>query len=317
MSNIEKYEQLLKECRLDPYKFFKSRKDFMRDVRIHLHPDVSPNREACEKLIKEFSSLESDNLDCSKISDYRIVRKIRKGDLSEVFVVEKSNEYFVAKKPVVKSKVYSKKEFEVLTDIRKKFDPKDLYFNAIPQPVEMVDDTTIFKTSGRADCLDDYISGDEVIQKYGNKLDSRHIVWMAKRVLALLARIHDMGFVNGAITPKHLLFRKPDHGMLCLGWLHSGKIGDTISIIPKEYAHYYPKETKDSKKLTKDLDIYMLSKSMLDIAGSECHVRIRNFFQSCVNFNMSMRPDSAGVLYGELVEVSRSVFGTPKFVSLD
>lgn len=317
---IEKYTKILAECKLDIHRFLKTRglsyKELMREVRVNLHPDVSPNREECEHLILEFSNLEQE-LDSKKIGDYRIVRKLATGDLSEVFVVEKSDIYYVAKKPMIKHKSITNKEFKILIDIRKHFKPNDLFIRALPEPVEIVDDSSIFKVGdGKVDFLEDYISGADVINKHKN-LDSRHIIWMAKRALTIIDRVHCFGYVNGAITPKHLLFKKSDHGILCLGWLHSGKIGSAVTVVPKDYVHYYPTETKSTKTLSKDLDVYMLSKSMLDIAGPNCHPRIKAFFESCIKFPVKMRPDDARILHGELVDTAKSVFGKPFFVTLE
>lgn len=317
---IDKYKTLLQECELDPFEFFKSRPNFMREVRIALHPDIAPDKDEATRIIAAFSSFEEVKPDY--ISKFRIVRHLAKGDLSNILLASGnisdslSDHYVIMKKPLVKAGNHAKTEYNTITNIREAFSDTDICLRMMPRPIKMVEDCTLYDCNNSRNPFKDYISGVDVISKHGDDLDSRHIVWMAKRALSLLGRIHTFGYVHGAITPAHLVFNKVDHGLLCLGWLHSGKAGDTIKFVPKEYMHYYPDSTKKSKKLTKDLDIYMLARSMLDIGGKKCHPRIAKFFKSCVDYPPSMRPDSAYVLHDELAETAKSVFGTPKFINL-
>ncbi|RZI77051.1 MAG: protein kinase family protein [Variovorax sp.] len=49
-------------------------------------------------------------------------------------------------------------------------------------------------------------------------LDPRHGVWLWRRMLEVLAFVHDNGRVHGALTPEHALVHPRDHGVLLIGW---------------------------------------------------------------------------------------------------
>lgn len=53
---------------------------------------------------------------------------------------------------------------------------------------------------------------------YGRAIDPRHVVWMWRRVLEVLAYVHANGWSHGRLAPEHLLVHPADHGVLIIGW---------------------------------------------------------------------------------------------------
>lgn len=48
--------------------------------------------------------------------------------------------------------------------------------------------------------------------------DARHAVWVWRRVLEVLAYVHDNGWSHGDIVLEHLLVHPADHGVQLIGW---------------------------------------------------------------------------------------------------
>jgi hypothetical protein len=58
----------------------------------------------------------------------------------------------------------------------------------------------------------------EVHRQYGTGLDARHMVWMWRRVLEVLAHVHSIGWTHGAVSLEHMLVHPADHGVFLVGW---------------------------------------------------------------------------------------------------
>ena len=248
-------------CKEDPYEYFQHNN--IDNIYRVCHPDKWLNdSELASDIFIKFGMLYDQSKDLKMIGDYRLIKEIAKGDLCDVFYAKRDLDKFVIKTPRVKAKTFIKKEFDVCKLISSE---KIVYGKFVPHPVELVGDSIIYEY------YDNLISGAEVIGKFGDSLDSRHIVWMFKRTLIILGYIHYKGIVHGAITPDHLLFNKKDHGLKICGWIHSGKEGGKIEVVPSKWKHYYPPSTVKDKMLTKSLDVYMCAKTFLDIGGSNLH----------------------------------------------
>ena len=303
MNKIEDFKVILEVCSADPYKFFLVNP--IKEVLIRCHPDKWPGEEDRAKhYFQEFSRLHDESSEI--VGLYRVASKLGRGDVSDVYKMEKDNVYYVLKKPYVKAGMLLKKESSFKETFDKFTHPYD---KLVPKFIESFDGNYVYNW------LPDLISGSEVIAQYKD-LDTRHIVWMTKRALMVLGAVHSAGLVNGAITPDHLLFGKKNHGALLTGWIHSGKIGENIGTVPSKWKHYYPKFAVKDKKLSPELDIYMLGRTMLDIGGRNMHVRFKKFFESLTYEAKTMISNDCFSLHEEVDNVSKMVFGARKFVEL-
>ena len=66
----------------------------------------------------------------------------------------------------------------------------------------------------------------EVHRNYGTGLDARHVTWMWRRVLEVLAHVHSIGWNHGAVSLEHMLVHPADHGVFLVGWSHAKRHGD-------------------------------------------------------------------------------------------
>ncbi len=53
--------------------------------------------------------------------------------------------------------------------------------------------------------------------------DPRHVVWIWRRALEVLAWVHDNGWAHGKLDARHLLVHPQNHGVLIVGWAHAKK----------------------------------------------------------------------------------------------
>ncbi|OUM04024.1 serine/threonine protein kinase [Variovorax sp. JS1663] len=57
-----------------------------------------------------------------------------------------------------------------------------------------------------------------VRRNHAQGIDPRHAVWIWRRMLEVLAFVHDAGWCHGALAPEHALVHPRDHGVLLIGW---------------------------------------------------------------------------------------------------
>jgi len=68
----------------------------------------------------------------------------------------------------------------------------------------------------------------DVHHRYVHGLDPRHVVWMWRRVLEVLAHVHGIGWSHGAVSLEHMLVHPGDHGIFLIGWSRAQRGGDKL-----------------------------------------------------------------------------------------
>lgn len=66
----------------------------------------------------------------------------------------------------------------------------------------------------------------EVHHHYATGIDARHVVWMWRRALEVLAHVHSIGWSHGAVSPEHMLVHPADHGVFLVGWSRAQRQAD-------------------------------------------------------------------------------------------
>lgn len=66
----------------------------------------------------------------------------------------------------------------------------------------------------------------DVMRGHETGVDPRHVVWMWRRVLEVLAYLHDNGWAHGDLCPEHLLVHPRNHGVQMIGWGRARHGGD-------------------------------------------------------------------------------------------
>lgn len=302
---LQDYQAELLACEDDPFAFFENYS--IRDVKVGLHPDRWIGQEDLSKhLFQEFVRLYNLSQNPKIIHGCKVVRHIARGDISDVYLVMDDKGKYILKVPYVKAAYrLLQKEVETLNALT----TDSIYGDLLPK-IEKTVDKNLFYNYNR-----NIVSGSEVMMKYP-ELDGRHIIWMLKRLLMVTGYIHKKGYVHGAITPDHALFDASNHGAILCDWIHAGKIDDLVKMVPAKWKHFYPDETIKTKKLTKQLDIYMIAKTMLVIGGKNMPHSIKRFLESCT-MPLKMIPDNAWKLHDEVKDLSKNLYGNSKFVTFE
>lgn len=70
----------------------------------------------------------------------------------------------------------------------------------------------------------------DVLDQAPTGIDPRHAVWLWRRVLEVLAFVHDSGWTHGDLAPEHWLVHPRDHGVLIVGWRQAQRVADAPAI---------------------------------------------------------------------------------------
>ena len=119
--------------------------------------------------------------------------------------------------------------------------------------------------------IEEYVPLDEIVRAYPNGVDPRHMVWMANRILAILAWTHRNGIVHGAVVPTHLLYHPVSHGGILLDWCYATRTKDRsrLQSLAPDYRAYYPPEILDGRPPMPADDTGMLARCMIRVLGGD------------------------------------------------
>lgn len=119
--------------------------------------------------------------------------------------------------------------------------------------------------------VEEYVPLDEIIRAFPNGVDPRHMVWMANRILAILAWTHRNGIVHGAVVPTHLVYHPVSHGGILLDWCYATRLKDHAKLvaIAPEYRAYYPEEVLAGRPPMPADDTGMLARCMIRVLGGD------------------------------------------------
>jgi len=111
------------------------------------------------------------------------------------------------------------REHDVLRQLQSDTSPGSAYFSRrLPESIGLGQDGHGGKVLVLRHAPGYWGSLAEVHKRYGHGLDSRHVVWMWRRVLEVLAHVHSIGWSHGELSLEHMLVHPSDHGILLIGW---------------------------------------------------------------------------------------------------
>jgi serine/threonine protein kinase len=301
---VEELKQLLKEAQRDPWAFFVKHK--LKDLLVQCHPDKHPGNDTATLLFTGFSAaFELTKKEPLIFGKYRVTRHLCDGDLRSIYACDDK----IVKVPLVDSKSankLAKKEAGLLTLFSEKAAGLS-YQYYFPSLVDSFSDNgKLINVTSHREVL---YSVADLLKKFPNGLEGRHIGWMAKRILTVLGFVHYCGYTHGAITPEHIMFGPSDHSGVLTGWIHAEKHGDKIKTIPASRRSLYPDFAKDG--LTPKVDIAMMGKSLTLLAG-DLPKRLKNFLKA-LSLGVA---GSAWDLEEDLSSILKDTYGAPKFVEL-
>ncbi len=311
MSTKLEIENALKRASEDPLTFFGSDPDeVLRQWKIATHPDKWPDcADEAKHWFTQFTDYRLAAANVQRIGQYRVKRKLATGDLCEILIATEglTAADVLIKKPVVKATSLMKNEWTAIEKIRSNASEQAKHL--FPVPLHRLNNVSVFAFDPNLETLD------SIMQRYPEGVGGRHIGWIFKRIMLALTWAHAAEIVHGAITPEHILVSKSNHGIVLCGWIHSGKPGDAIKIVPRKYKDTYPELAVKSKTLHPEMDVAMAAAIARKACGDDTPMQIRAYLSAISNTNCVSGVGTWN-LHQEFDAVLKRVYGAPKFVEL-
>jgi hypothetical protein len=143
---------------------------------------------------------------------------------------------------------------------------------------------------------------------YPNGVPVTAVIWMYKRVLELLAFVHESGFVHGAVLPRHLLVHARDHGVRLCGFTCAARIGEPLAAKVAADAAFYPDAATTA---TPALDLVMCARSVAWLLGGEPPAEIARVMKAAAD---GAGPPNALDALAAIDSAARAALGPPRYV---
>ncbi|MEM7334489.1 MAG: hypothetical protein AAF490_20605 [Chloroflexota bacterium] len=168
----------------------------------------------------------------------------------------------------------------------------------------------------------EFVTLAEVIQAHPQGIHPADAAWMFNRLLAALAKTHQLGWVHGAVIPPHLLLNLNDHNGKLIDWCYSQPIGEKVKAISPSYKPFYPMEVLEKRPSTPATDIYLAGMTLLKLLGGDVATKtvptsvpkpIGAFLKACLIGSPHRRPQNSWALFDDFQEILQRLYGAPKF----
>lgn len=162
----------------------------------------------------------------------------------------------------------------------------------------------------------------EVIAAFPNGLDLGDAAWIFNRILAALAKTHQLGLVHGAVLPCHILIDPNDHNGILVDWCYSVPIGQSIRSISPSYKADYPPEVLQKLPAQPATDLYMAARCMLHLLGAKDDLQelgpkvpaaVQALLRACLIPAPHRRYESAWQLYDDFRDLLKKLYGPARF----
>jgi serine/threonine protein kinase len=157
------------------------------------------------------------------------------------------------------------------------------------------------------------------------KIDDRTMVWMFKRLLALLTWAHHFRIVHGAILPPHVMFY-PDndgggvdarkHSTRLIDWCYSVNFEKRtrLSAWVPAWKDMYAPELLDKSYIGPESDIYMAAQLMLYLRQSSLFMpELQTVILKCLEKDPKKRYRKAGDVLEDWKKAAVKAYGAPKW----
>lgn len=174
--------------------------------------------------------------------------------------------------------------------------------------------------------LKGFYSLDQLRRIFPGGIDSRHAVWIFRRLLAALGFAHDNNVIHGAVLPRHVMVLPEQHGVVLVDWCYAslaeaGQAFPPVKVVVMTYKDWYPEEVFAKRSPSPATDIVMAARSIILLLGGDpmsgtlphaVPMPIRAFLRGCIQKHQSMRPQNAWLLLREFDELLETM-GAPYF----
>ena len=130
--------------------------------------------------------------------------------------------------------------------------------------------------------------------------DLRESVWIWRRLLIALGWAHRAGVVHGAVLESHVLIQPDRKGLVLVDWCYAGHRPQAIV---KAREADYPPEVLHEKTASPATDIFMATKLMTRVIGTQMPRALASFAAGCCYDAPRMRPQDAWALLAEFDEI--------------
>jgi len=157
--------------------------------------------------------------------------------------------------------------------------------------------------------VEGYVSITDILNAYPDGLDPRDAAWIGRRIMGQVVLAKELEVVHTSIIPDHLLVNVHSHDPLHIGWGHSIKEGEKLSLIISKWKDNYPPEVFDKKRLDEKTDVFMAGQMMVSLFGKNKYPEsVRKVLLKSIDLSPSKRPDAVKTL-SEFTYVIRNEWG--------
>jgi hypothetical protein len=295
-----------------------------KDLAKLLHPDLVRGKEKKERAEKVFKKMNEWYTKTAKpakdlitLGNWEVIRPLGKGDIADVYVTQAA--------PGIKAVNMAMKIVRDIQDndlmknerahLKSLWKGKHNYTKYLPKLVDH------FKASDRdvhvLNLAENCWSLTEIKQLMGD-LDFRHGVWMMNRLLSILGYAHTEGYVHGAITPDHLMYRPADHGLILIDWTCSLRAGDHhVPLMVDRWKANYPQEVVRKRPAYPSTDLFMAAEAINWAVGGNRPKAFKQLFDHCWAGSPASRPSNTWVFQDKWVKAAEKEYGPAKFLPLN
>ncbi|HEU4951231.1 MAG TPA: hypothetical protein VFT46_04730 [Holophagaceae bacterium] len=150
-------------------------------------------------------------------------------------------------------------------------------------------------------------SGADLLPLHPRGIDPRHVVWIWRRILELLAPLHGRRWVHGDIALEHLLLMPEDHGCLLAGWACAapGVPGASLK---------QPTPVRDLAQTAWCMRALVCGGEEPDHLPDDVPGPLRTLLDRCAGDTAWLAALGAAGLDAEIQRASREAFGPPAFL---
>ncbi|MBU1180360.1 protein kinase [Patescibacteria group bacterium] len=159
---------------------------------------------------------------------------------------------------------------------------------------------------------------------YPDGVPPEHVGWIFARILSAIGYAHSRGIVHCNLEPAHILVRPKDHNVFLADWSYAAMdvFESDAKFKVRNEAGFSAPEVEDGAVSHPSADLFSVGKCMIYLLGGDIETdemyedideRLQNFIRYFVIKSASARAQEAWVLYRQLVELRKEIYGELRF----
>lgn len=284
-----------------------------------VHPDVAPSGEASTRAFARLAELWAEHRRGPTLTTrrrtYSVGEVVASGDVADLVAVssvEGRGLWKLARDPADNDLVV--REAHALRQLAERGEERHRAY--VPRLVERFTHRAagVDRAANIITRLDGFCSLAQVARAYPDGVDARDAAWMWRRLLVAIGFAHRAGVIHGAVLPEHVLIHPAEHGLALVDWCYATtEEGETIPAMVSRYAAWYPPEVAARIAPTPATDIYLATRCMTHLMGTQAPPELLRFARGCTLPSPAARPKDAWRLLGELDDVLAARYGRRVF----